>query len=184
MAVEDASYPLLQILLVFGLSEHLTDVDAVALCELAGGLPGSLRIEDPLHRVEYVAGILRRGQIGERFILVYHSDNLRHLGLKGLFWVLDLFDLFVALLSQIGQIVLEAYHAVVRGAIRALLDAILFGHLPGLILTLTEDVAKIIGRMALLLGKRTTLGIAQHVRKIGESRLYVSAVDLAMRKCH
>jgi hypothetical protein len=180
MAVEDASYPLLQILLVFGWSEHLTDVDAVGLCELAGRLPGSLRIEDPLHRVEYVAGILRRGQIGERSILVYHSDNLRHLGLKGLFRVLDLFDLFVALLSQIGKIVLEAYRAVVRGAVRALLDAILFGHLPGLILTLAEDVAKIIGRMALLFGERTRLRIAQHVRKIGKASLDISTIDLAV----
>jgi hypothetical protein len=80
--------------------------------------------------------------------------------------------------------VLEAYHAVVRGAIRALLDAVLFGHPSGLILTLAEGVAKIIGRMALLLGKRTALGIAQHVRKIRKSRLDISAVHLAMRKCH
>ena len=106
--IEDALYLFFQALLVFGLSEHLTDVDTVGLGELASGLPGSLFVEDPLHRLEYVAAIFRRGQIGQRSILVYQGDNLRHLGFHGLFGVLNLFDLFVALVGQTGQIVLKA----------------------------------------------------------------------------
>jgi hypothetical protein len=155
-----------QVTLVVGLSEHLPDIKAVGLRELASRLPGSLLVEDPLHPIEYVAAIFRRDQIGQRSILMYHGDNLRHLGLKRPFRVLDLFDLFVALLSQIGQIVLEAYHAVVRGAILALFDAVLFGNPASLTLTLAEGIAKILSRVAPLSGKRTRLGVAQHVCKI------------------
>ncbi len=73
---------------------------------------------------------------------------------------------------------------VVGGAVRALLDAVLFRNLPRLILTLAESVTKIIGRMSLLSGKWTDLGVAQHVRKMGKSSLDLPAIDLAMRKRH
>ncbi len=76
---------LLQALLVVGLSEHLANVETVGLCELARGLPGSLLVQDALHRIEYVAAIFRGGHIGQRSIPVNCGDNLRHFGFKGLF---------------------------------------------------------------------------------------------------
>jgi hypothetical protein len=152
--------------LVVGLSEHFPDIKAVGLCELARRLPSSLRIKDPLHRVEHVAAIFRRGKVGQRSMLVYCGHNLRNLGFHGLFGVLDLFDLFIALLGQIRQIVLEAHHAVVGAAIGALLDTVLFSNPPRLILTLPENIAEIVSRIALLFGERTRLRVAQHAREI------------------
>jgi hypothetical protein len=64
---------------LIGLSEHSSHVEAVVLRELAGRLSGSLRVEDPLHRVNHIAAILRCGQTGERSILVYYGDDLCHL---------------------------------------------------------------------------------------------------------
>jgi|GEM_PF-6951988 len=175
---------MVQASLFFGLSEHPTDVDPVILGELAGGLSGSFLVEDPLYCVEHVAAVLRRGQIGQRAILVYQRDNLCHLGFRGLFGVLNLFDLFVALLGQTGQIVLKAYHAVVGGAVCSSLDAILFGHLPSLVFTLEKCVAKIIRRMALLSGERTGLCISQRVSEIGISSSYRFTIRLPVRKRH
>jgi hypothetical protein len=53
-----------QAILIVGLSEHLPDIKAVGLRELAGRLPSSLRIEDTVHCIEHVAGILCGGEIG------------------------------------------------------------------------------------------------------------------------
>jgi hypothetical protein len=97
---------------------------------------------------------------------------------------LDLFDLLVALFSHAGQVVLKPNRAVVRGAVRALLDAILVRHPPSLLFSLAECVAKVIGRVTLLSGERTGLGVTQHVCKMHESTLDLSAIQLAMRKCH
>ena len=94
---------------------------------------------------------------------MYCGDDLRHLGFHGLFGILNLFDPLVAFLGQIGQIVPEAYHAVVGGAVRALLDAVLFSHLPRLFFTLSEGLAKIVSSKALLFGEWPSLGITQHI---------------------
>jgi hypothetical protein len=107
MSVQCVPDVVFEVLLVVPLSKHLANIDAVGLRELASRLRVSLRVEDPLHRIEYVAAIFRRGEIGQRSILVYRGDNLRHLGFHGLFGVLNLFDLFVALFGQTGQIVLK-----------------------------------------------------------------------------
>ncbi|KLO26664.1 hypothetical protein [Mycobacterium haemophilum] len=88
-----------EVLFVVRLSEHLADVGAIGLRELPSGLAGSLLVEDPLYRVEYVAAVFRRGQISQRSILVNHGDNLWHFGFRRLFRILDLFDLFITLFS-------------------------------------------------------------------------------------
>jgi hypothetical protein len=174
---------ILEFPLLIGLPEHLSDVEVVGLCELAGRLPGSFRVEDPLHRVEHVAAILCRCDIGQCSILVYRGDDLCHLGFHGLFGVLDIFDLFIALLSQTGQIVSKALHAVVGSAIRTFLDAVLFGHEVGMLLTLLKGITEIIGRMTPLRGERTRLGILQHVRKLIVSSFDGSAICLAILEC-
>jgi hypothetical protein len=51
-------------LLVVGLPEHLSNIDAVGLRELASRLPGSLLIEDPLHRFQHVAATFCRRESG------------------------------------------------------------------------------------------------------------------------
>ncbi len=76
---------------------------------------------------------------------------------------------------------LETNHAVVSRTVRALLCSVLFGDLTGLFLSLAERIAEIIGRIALLVREWTTLGIAQHIREMRESRLNLSAVQPAMR---
>jgi hypothetical protein len=173
-----------QAFLVFQLSEHLTDVNTVSLCELASGLSGSLLVENPLHRVEHIAAIFRGSKISQCSILVYCGDNLRNLGFHGLFGVLDLFDPLVALVSQIGQIVLEAHHAVVGGTIRALLDTVFFSNLPRLILALPESVTEIVSRIALLFGEGAGLGIAQHIRKMHVPSFDLTTIDLAVGQRH
>ncbi|OMC52690.1 hypothetical protein A5747_21080 [Mycobacterium sp. IS-836] len=85
---------------------------------------------------------------------------MRHLGCHRLFGVLDFFDPLITLVGQIGQIVLEALHAVVGGAIRALFDTVLFSNLACLIFTPLESVAEIISRIAMLFSQRSGLGIA------------------------
>ena len=102
-----SSYASLEVPLVVRLSEYLRDVDAVGLSELAGRLPDSLFVEDPLHRVEHICAILGRGYIGQCSILMNHGDDLGHLCFRGPFRVLDLSDLFIAFLSQSLQIVPE-----------------------------------------------------------------------------
>ncbi|OMC52993.1 hypothetical protein A5745_23135 [Mycobacterium sp. IS-2888] len=141
----------------------MPDIKAVGLRELTGGLPCGLLIQDPLHRIEDIAAIFRGSKTGQRSILVYGGHNLRHLGSRGLFGVLDLFDPLITLVSQIGQIVLEALHAVVGSAVRAFLGAVLFSNPSRLILTLPESVTEIVSRIALLFGERTGLRIAKHI---------------------
>jgi hypothetical protein len=90
----------------------------------------------------------------------------------------------ISFVGQIRQIVLEAHHAVVGGAIRALLDTVLFSNPPRLIFTPLKSVAKIVGRITLLFGERTGLSIAQHIRKMHVPSFELSTIDLAMRQCH
>ncbi|OMC17688.1 hypothetical protein [Mycobacterium sp. SP-6446] len=167
-----------QFLLVFWRSEHLSDIKAVSLRELTGGLPRGLLVQDPLHRIEDIAAIFRCSKTSQRTILVYCGHNLRHLRCRRLFGVLDLFDPLITLVSQIGQIVLEALHAVVGVAVRALLGAVLFSNPPRLTLTLLESVAEIIGRIALLFGERTGLRIAKHVCEMHKPNFDLSAIHL------
>jgi hypothetical protein len=157
--VEQATYLPLEIVLAAGLSEHLTYINAVGLRELTRWLPDSLAVEYSLHRIEHIAAVFRRGEIRQRLILVYCRDDLRHFSFHGLFRDLDLVDLLVAIFGQISQILLETYHAVVGRAIRILLDAVLFGNLTRLILTLAEAVAEIANCVALLFRKWTGSGI-------------------------
>jgi hypothetical protein len=152
----------------------------VTLCELAGRLPGSLSIEDPLHRVEHVTAILCGNEIRQRSVLVYHSDNLWHFRFTRLLRFLDLFDAFIALLGQTGQIVLKADHAVVRGAVSALFNAILFGHSAGVIFTVAEGGAEVLGCVTLLVHERTCSGAEQNVGKINVFCSYLSAMSLAV----
>ena len=170
--------------MIVWLSEHLRDIDAVGMCELASRLAGPLLVEDLLHRVEHVTAILRCGQTGKGSALVYQCNDLRHLGLYGLLRALDFFDLVVALLGQTCQILLKAKGAVVGGAIRPLLYAVLVGDSSRLILPLAEGVAKIIGCMPLLSAERAGLGVAQDGRKICVRVFDLSAIELAMRKRH
>jgi len=117
-------------------------------------------------------------------MLVDGGNNLGHLCYLGLFGVLDLFDPFITLLGQIGQIVLKAHHAVVGGGIRALLDAVLFCNTLRLRLALSESVAEIVSGIAPLFGEGASLGMTQQVGKLREPSLDLSAVGLALRKCH
>jgi hypothetical protein len=77
--------------------------------------------------------------------------------------------------------VLQAYHAVVGGAICALLGAVLFCDLARLFLALAESVTEIVSRKALLLSERTSLSIPQHVSKMCITGLDLPAVHLALR---
>jgi hypothetical protein len=168
--------------LVVGLPEHLSNIDAVGLRELTSRLPGSLLVEDPLHRFQHVAARFCRRESCQRSRLVYHGNNLWHLCFDGLLRALDLFDLLVALFRHGGQVVLKANRAVVRGAVCALLHTILVRHPPRLLFSLAEGVAKIVGRVSLLSGEWTSLGVVQHVGKMNESTFHLSAIRLAMRK--
>jgi hypothetical protein len=97
-----------EVIFVRSWSEYLGYVDVVCLRELAGGLSGSFRVEDPLHRAQDVAAVLRSCNIGQHSVLVYCRDNLCHPSFHGFFRVLDGLDLFVAFLGQTGQVLLEA----------------------------------------------------------------------------
>jgi hypothetical protein len=83
---------------------------------------------------------------------VYCSDDLRHLRFYGLFGILYLFDPLVTLLGHVGQIVLEAHHAVVDAAVRVLLNAVLLSNLPRLIFALSVRIAKVVHCVAPLIG--------------------------------
>jgi hypothetical protein len=48
---DDSAHLVVELALLMGLSEHLARVEAVGLGELPRRLPGSLVVEDPLHRV-------------------------------------------------------------------------------------------------------------------------------------
>ncbi|WP_445159994.1 hypothetical protein ACTXG5_17505 [Mycobacterium sp. Dal123C01] len=86
----------------------------------------------------------------------------------------------VALPGDIGQIVLEAHNAVVGGAIRALFGTVLFSNSSRLIFTLSERVAEVFNRMAMLVGEQTGLSVTQHVRKMYKSCFELSAIELAI----
>ncbi|WP_076058511.1 hypothetical protein [Mycobacterium sp. IS-1264] len=152
----------------------------MGLRELTSGLPCTLLVEDPLHRIKDIAAIFRGSKAGQGSILVYCGHNLRHLSCRGLFGVLDLFDPLITLVSQIGQIVLETLHAVVGTAVRALLGAVLFGNSPRLILTLAESIAEIISRIALLFGERAGLRVTKHVCEVHKSSFDLAAIHLAV----
>jgi hypothetical protein len=168
--------------LVVGMSEHLACIEAVSLRELASRLSaGPLSVENPLHRIEYVAGPFRCSHVGQRSALIDCEDDLSNLGFRWFFRIFDIFNLLVVLVGQIGQVMLEAHHAVVGGFVCALLCAVLFGYLVRLFLALAESVAEIVGRIALLVREWTSLGIAQHICEMHESSFNFSAVQLAVQ---
>ena len=159
----------------------LLDVDAVCLCELPGGLARfpphreSVCVASNTLPAYFAAAILASA----RYWCIAATICVT-LASTGSLEFLDLFDPLVALLGQTSQIVLEAYRAVVCGAIRTLLDAVLVGDSARLILSLAESVAKIVRRMALLSGEWTSLGVAQHLCKMDKSSFNLTAVDLAV----
>ncbi|MCV7412953.1 hypothetical protein AWC05_12115 [Mycobacterium florentinum] len=126
---------------MIGWPEHVADISAVRLRELARRHADPFRVEYSLHCIQYVAGVFCSGDAGHRPILVYCGDDLRDLGFHGLFGVLDLFDSLIAFGSQIGQVLPEARHTVVGSAVCPLFDAVLFGYRPRLLFTLSEGIA-------------------------------------------
>jgi hypothetical protein len=92
---------ILKILLVRS-SEHLTHFEAVRLGKLTSGLPRNFCIEDLLHCIGNVATILCCDHICLSSIAVDRLDDLWDFGHNRLFRILDLFDLFVALVGHIG----------------------------------------------------------------------------------
>jgi hypothetical protein len=86
----------------------------------------------------------------------------------------------IALLSQIGQLVPEAEHAAVRGAVGTFLDAAFFRDPAGTNLTPAECVAEIIDRNTLLPDERTCSGVSQQISKVLELSFQRSSMRLAM----
>jgi hypothetical protein len=106
--------------------KQLAGVDTIRLGELSCRLPCCLCIEDPLHRIEHIVPIFCCRDVGQRPVLVNHGNNLCHLDLDRIFGILDSLYPVISLLGQISQIVLEALHAVVCGAIRTFFAAAFF----------------------------------------------------------
>ncbi|MEE6139121.1 hypothetical protein SKC41_22670 [Mycobacterium sp. 050128] len=71
---------------------------------------------------------------------------------------------------------LEAYHAVEGGTIRALFGTVLLGYLSSVLLASAKGAAEVVDRIALLLGQRSGLGATQQIRKVHETRLDLSAI--------
>jgi hypothetical protein len=93
----------LENLLVVCVFEHLACIETVSLSELASRLSsGPLSIENTLHRIKYVAGILRCGHVSQRSALIDCQDDLRDLGFRWFFRIFDIFNLLVVLVGQIG----------------------------------------------------------------------------------
>ena len=73
------------------------------LRELASRLSAvPLSIENPLHRIEYIARPFRGSHISQRSTLIDCEDDLGDLRFCRLFRVLNIFDLLVVLVRQIG----------------------------------------------------------------------------------
>ncbi|WP_090603172.1 hypothetical protein [Mycobacterium lentiflavum] len=115
---------------------------------------------------------------------MYGGDHLRDLGFHGQFGLLDLFDPLIAFYGQTRQILPEAHHAVVGGAVCALFDAVVFGHPPCLLFTLPEGISEIIRSNTVLVREWPSLGTAEHVTIMCKASLDISAVSLAVQKCH
>jgi hypothetical protein len=95
-------------------------------------------IEDALYRIEDIAAIFRRRESCKSSILVYRGNDLTHLGFNGQLGILDFPNSLVALLGQVGQFMLEGLHAVMGGAVRIFLRAVLCCYLPRLSLAAAE----------------------------------------------
>ncbi|MCV7028869.1 hypothetical protein [Mycobacterium sherrisii] len=112
------------------------------------------------------------------------SDDLHHLNFQKLLRALDVNDPLVTLFGQISQIVLETNDAVVRYGICVLLNAVLLGNLACVVLALSEGVAKIMRRKAMLIGERTGSSVAQRVGETSKPKFYLPAVCPAVRQNH
>ncbi|WP_131829163.1 hypothetical protein [Mycobacterium numidiamassiliense] len=159
------------------MSEHIPGVETVSLRELPSRLSSwPFSVENPLHRIEDVAGPFCCCHASQRSALIDCGNDLRNLGFRWFLRLFNIVDLLVVFVSQMGQVLLEAHHAVVGGFVRALFSAILFGYLASLFFALTESIAKIVGRIALLVREWATLGVAQHIREVRKTCLDISAV--------
>jgi hypothetical protein len=137
-------YLVLQALLVIRLPEHLAHIEAVGLGELPGRLSRVVRVEDCLHSVRDVAGVLCGGNICLCSVLLYRGNNLRDFKRNRLFRVFDFFNLLVGFLRHIRQRVLEVHHTVVGCAVGALFYTVFIGDSPGSHFAVTEGVSEVI----------------------------------------
>lgn len=112
------------------------------------------------------------------------SDDLHHFDFHWLLRALDVLDSCVAFLGQICQIILEANGTVIGDAIRVQLNAVLFGNLACVVLTLSEGITEITDREALLIGQRTRSSIAQSIGEINIPGFDLPTVYFAVRQCH
>ncbi|WP_155769957.1 hypothetical protein [Mycobacterium asiaticum] len=86
-------------LLIYPLLEDATQVCAMALGELASCKSCAFRVEDLLHRIDHVAGVLRCSQSGYRVIVINQGSNGRHFGSLRLPGIFDRLNIFVSLLG-------------------------------------------------------------------------------------
>jgi hypothetical protein len=143
-----------------GLTKQFACIDTIRLGELSCRLPRCLCVEDPLQRIEHIAPIFRRRDVGERPVLVNHCNNLCNLDLQRIFGVLDSLYPGISLLGQTSQIVLEALHAVVRGAVRTFLAATFFRDPACTNLTPAKRVAEVVDGDSVLTGKWSCASIS------------------------
>ncbi|MDI3313414.1 MAG: hypothetical protein QJR12_03720 [Mycobacterium sp.] len=75
-------------------------IQAAGVAELVGRLASSLLIEDTLCGVDYVGAILGCALVGLPLTVGDHADNFAEFGRCGLFRLLDVVDLLIALPRQ------------------------------------------------------------------------------------
>jgi hypothetical protein len=92
--------------LALGLAEHLSDVGTVGLRKLTGYLTCPLGVENSLHRIQHIAGILCCSNVGQSAVVMYKTLNQREFRFKRLLGSFDAVDSLVALAGQISEIAL------------------------------------------------------------------------------
>ncbi|WP_173813956.1 hypothetical protein [Mycobacterium rhizamassiliense] len=144
-------------------------------------MSGFVRIEDRLHCIGHVSGILCGKNIRLCSELLNRSYDLRHFRFDRLFRFFDFFDLLIAFLCYIRQRVLEVHHAVVSGAVCSFFGPALVGYFPCLFLAVLKGIAQVVGRVSLLRGERPGQSTVQYIRKVLVRRLDLAPIQLALR---